>query len=57
MILPTRADARVQALAILPKVVNDEMPDGDRRTFYVNVRSEAGPIYTACLELSGRWLD
>lgn len=56
--LPDRETARVQALEVFPDMTRDEIPDGDWRTFYVNVRDENGrAIYTACMSLVGRWLD
>ncbi len=56
--LPHREAARQAALAVLPSMARDEVPNGDRHDFYVNVRNDNGQtIYTACMSLVGRWLD
>ena len=56
--LPDREAARWKALEALPDMTQDELPNGDFITFYVNVRDEDGrAIYTACMSLVGRWLD
>ena len=48
------AAARYQALAALPDMAKDKMPDGDRRTFRVGARNEAGDIvYSAEMRLQG----
>ncbi len=49
-------DARVAALAALPDMARDKIPDGDRRLFFVSVRDEHGnTIYKASLFLAGAW--
>ncbi len=48
--------ARTAALAALPDMARDHIPDGDRRTFRVAVRTEDGtPIYSATMTLVGLW--
>lgn len=48
--------ARTAALRALPDMTRDKLPDGDRRTFAVTVRNEAGEaIYKATLTLVGEW--
>lgn len=48
--------ARRLALASLPDLARDEIPDGDRRTFGVRVRDEQGTVlYSAELALHGDW--
>jgi hypothetical protein len=36
--------AKAEAKKTLPEIVKDEMPDGDRRDFTVDVKSAAGQI-------------
>lgn len=48
--------ARRAALAVLPDMARQKMPDGDLRTFRSTVRDETGrEIYTATLTLVGEW--
>jgi hypothetical protein len=48
--------ARRTALATLPDMARDKLPDGDRRTFKAIVRDDNGQeIYTATLTLVGAW--
>ena len=48
--------ARREAIAALPEMARDKLPNGDHRDFSVRVRDEAGNvIYTACLALNGEW--
>ena len=48
--------ARREAIAALPDMARDKLPDGDRRNFSVRVRDEAGAaIYSASLALTGEW--
>lgn len=48
--------ARLAALDVLPDMARDKLPDGDRRTFSVRVRDEAGAVlYSATLDLVGEW--
>ena len=56
MELPDAEAARVAAVDALPDMARDKLPDGDRRTFSVQVRDEGGTvIYTARLDLIGEW--
>jgi hypothetical protein len=56
--LPNAEAAREAALAALPGMARDKMPDGDHRTFCATVRDDAGTvIYTARLTLVGEWGD
>jgi hypothetical protein len=44
--------AREEALETLGQIAKDELPDGDRREFTIDIRSEAGQILlTASLSL------
>ena len=55
--LPSAAAARLAGLSALPDMARDQMPDGDRRDFIVDVRNDEGRlIYTATLSLVGRWV-
>lgn len=48
--------ARRTALATLPDMARDKVPDGDQRTFKAIVRDHNGQeIYTATLTLVGEW--
>lgn len=48
--------ARKAALAALPDMVKDKLPNGDRRTFRARVRDEAGAVvYAVTLTLEGGW--
>lgn len=48
--------ARVQAIAALPDMARDKIPDGDRRRLSVAVRNGDGRlIYRATLTLEGEW--
>ncbi len=48
--------ARIAALAALPDMARDKIPDGDSRTFSVSVRNEHGRIiYKATMSLKGEW--
>lgn len=52
-----RMDARNEAMGILSDLGRNALPDGDHRTFAVNVRDERRVIvYAAKLMVSGRWL-
>ena len=49
--------ARREAIATLPDMARDRLPDGDRRNFSVRIRDEAGTVlYSASLALTGEWL-
>ena len=55
--LDSDATARLYAQDALPDMARDKMPDGERRTFVVAVRNEAGEvIYRATLTLRGEWV-
>jgi hypothetical protein len=48
--------ARLAALAALPDMARDKIPDGDCRTFKTAVRDENGQeIYSATMTLAGAW--
>ena len=48
--------ARKIALAALPDMARDKMPNGDHRTFCASVRDQTGVvIYEASLTLVGTW--
>jgi hypothetical protein len=50
-------EARVRAIAALPDIAEEVLPDGDRRTLAVTVRDEAGvAVFRATLTLRGEWL-
>lgn len=54
--LSGNAAARKAALATLPEMADDKLPDGDQRHFSVKVRDAVGNgVYEADLTLSGRW--
>ena len=43
-------EARAQSLKTLPDIARDDMPDGDRREFVIEVKDENGrPVLTARL--------
>ena len=49
-------EARDQAVAVLPDIARDELPDGDQHEFRVTVRNGDGAVvYEASLTLHGRW--
>ena len=53
---PDPESARRAAIAALPDMARDRLPDGDRRNFSVRVRDEAGTVlYAASLSLVGEW--
>lgn len=57
-VLVDSAAARFAGLDALPDMARDQIPDGDRRDFVVDVRDDEGRlIYTATLSLVGRWVD
>lgn len=54
----TRDELRVHAVAVLPDIARDRLPDGDRRMMRVRVRDEDGRyLFEASLEFEARWLD
>src|SRR4051812_44276540 len=49
-------EARNQAIAVLPDIARDVLPDGERRELVSSVRDESGQlVYTATLSLVGKW--
>jgi hypothetical protein len=51
------AMARDRAIAVLPNIARDVLPDGDRRTFIVTVRNTDGAnVFQATLVFEARWL-
>lgn len=49
--------ARLSALAALPGVADDPLPDGEARDFSVTVRGESGiTVYVARLTFHGEWM-
>ncbi|MFI0848675.1 DUF6894 family protein [Mesorhizobium sp. IMUNJ 23232] len=45
------------AVAALPEIANDELPDGMQRDFWVKVRPESGNyFFTADLKFKADWL-
>ena len=54
--LETVGEARAQAIALLPNLARDELPDGEHHSFVCVVR-DAGdaPLYRASLTFEGRW--
>ena len=49
--------ARRAAMAVLPDMTRDKLPDGDRRTFSEVVKDATGrAIYSAVLSLEGGWI-
>lgn len=56
--LPGADQARLEALAVLPDLARDELPDGDRRAFTVVVRDDNGrSIFRATLSLHAEWMN
>lgn len=54
--LPNAKAARREAVAVLPAMACDKLPNGDRRDLDVRVRNEANTlIYTASLSFVGEW--
>jgi hypothetical protein len=54
----TREGMRDAAVAALPDIARDELPNGSRRVFTVKVRDETGRyVYQATLSFIGTWLD
>ncbi|MFC0408290.1 DUF6894 family protein [Roseomonas elaeocarpi] len=54
---PDDGTARREAIAALPNIAADELPDGDLRIFSVIVRNDKErAIFIADLTLTGRWL-
>lgn len=56
--LKSREHARREAIALLPDIARDELPDGDHHTFSVSVRNQEGKvIFEASLTLAAGWVD
>lgn len=54
---PDAASARMEALGTLPHIAQEEMPDGNRRDFIMDVRDSGDRvIFTATLSLVARWV-
>jgi hypothetical protein len=54
--LSGRAEARREAIGILPDVARETLPDGNQRRFACSVRDEGGKvIFTATLTLRAEW--
>jgi hypothetical protein len=52
-----REEMRRAALAELPDIARDALPDGDEREFVVAVRSEGGQVvFRAALSLGAGWV-
>jgi hypothetical protein len=50
--------ARKAAIAILPDLAREELPNGDRRVFVCKVRDETGTIlFIATLSLVSEWVN
>jgi hypothetical protein len=57
LLLTDIEDVRKHAIAALPSLAEEVLPDGDRQRFSVTVRDERGvPIFRASLVLSSEWL-
>jgi hypothetical protein len=53
----SREELRRQAIAALPGLARDRLPNGDRHSFVVRVRDEGGRyVFQASLEFEARWL-
>jgi hypothetical protein len=58
LLLADIEDVRKHAIAALPSLAEEVLPDGDRQRFSVTVRNERGvPIFRASLSLSSEWLE
>ena len=54
----SRDQARLEAVALLPEIARDELPDGEHRTFVATVRDETGhTVYQATLTFNGQWMN
>ena len=50
-------EARANAIAVLPDIAREVMPDGNRREMVSTVRNEGGDVmFTAKLSLVAEWL-
>lgn len=53
-----REEVREQAIAVLPDIARDHLPNGDHQSMTVRVRDEAGRyLFEASLEFKARWVD
>lgn len=56
--LPDDRAARIAALAALPEMAKDHIPNGDRRRFVVRVRrADGAAVYSATLTFAGGWCE
>jgi hypothetical protein len=56
--LPSREEARREAIGILPDIAREVLPDGNHRNFICRVRNDSGAvIFTASLTLRAEWSD
>ena len=56
--LDTAAEARNQAVSLLPNLARDQLSDGDHHSFVCVVRNAGGvALYRASLTFEGRWDD
>ncbi len=56
--LSSREEARREAIAILPDIAREVLPDGDRWAFICRVRDAKGTvIFKATLLLTAEWTD
>ena len=55
--LPSRAEARKQAIGTLVAVAQEGLPDGQTHLFSVTVREDAEPIFQAQLSFTSKWLN
>lgn len=50
-------EARDRAIAVLPNIAREVLPDGDRREFVVSVRDDRGDaVFRATLSFRAEWL-
>ncbi len=58
MVCESRQKLGDAAVAVLPEIASDELPNGLNRTFEVKVRDEQGRyVFSATLTLLARWHD
>ncbi|MEX6504889.1 hypothetical protein [Jiella sp. M17.18] len=55
---PSREEVRLAAIAALPTMARDALPDSDRHEISVHVRDQKDrPVFRASLLLRAEWLD
>lgn len=55
--LPNLAEVRRKAIAVLPDLAREELPDGDRRVFVCQARNDGGiVVFIATLSLVAEWV-